>query len=60
MIEFAPYMKENLIMYDKFVDNNGRTTLNQDEYIAYRKQIAEKTKVKNKVQASKKLAAGKL
>jgi hypothetical protein len=49
MIEFAPYMKDNLLMYDKYVDNNGRTTLNLVEYAAYRKQIAEKTKAKNKV-----------
>jgi hypothetical protein len=49
MIEFAPYMKDNLMMYDKYVDNNGRTTLNQVEYTAYRKEIAEKTIVKNKV-----------
>lgn len=60
MIEFAPYMKDNLLMYDKYVDNNGRTTLNLVEYAAYRKQIAEKTKAKNKVQASKKRAVGKL
>ena len=49
MIEFAPYMKENLLIYDKYVDSNGRTTLNLVEYAAYRKQIAEKTKAKNKV-----------
>lgn len=53
-------MESNLRMYDKYVDSNGKTTLNQGDYIAYRKEIAEKTEVKNKVKASKKSALGKL
>ena len=60
LLQFAPYMDQNLRVYDKYVDNNGRTTLNQVEYTAYRKTVAEKTEVKNKVKASKKSAKGKL
>jgi hypothetical protein len=34
-------MEEQLRIYDKFVDREGRTTLNQEEYQVYRKKIAE-------------------
>lgn len=37
MIKFAPYMEEQLKVYDQFVDKNGKTTLNQVEYMALRK-----------------------
>lgn len=60
LIEFAPYMEENLRVYDKYVDRNGKTTLNQVEYTAYRKEVAEKKKVADKVKTSKKLKKGKL
>ena len=53
-------MEQNLRVYDKYVDSNGRTTLNQVEYTAYRKEVADKTEAKNKVKASKKSAKGKL
>lgn len=45
MIDFAPYLREKIEVWDKFVDNNGKTTLNMDEYMAYRKQMAEAAKV---------------
>lgn len=60
LIEFAPYMEENLRVYDKYVDRNGKTTLNQVDYTAYRKEVAEKKKVADKVKTSKKLKKGKL
>lgn len=56
MIEFAPYMEANLRMYDKFVDNNGKTTQNQAEHTVLRKQIAEQKKAAEKVKISKKSA----
>lgn len=60
MINFAPYMEEHLKVYDQFVDKNGRTTLNQVEYMALRKQTAEKKKLEAKVKNSKKQKKGKL
>jgi len=60
MIQFAPYLEQNLRMYDKYVDSNGKTTLNQEEYIAYRKVAADKKVASKKVKASKKSKAGKL
>jgi hypothetical protein len=42
------------------VDNNGKTTLNQVEYMAFRKQTAEKKKLEAKVKNSKKQKKGKL
>lgn len=42
MIEFAPYMEEQLRMYDKFVDKDGKTTLNMPEYMQLRKDLAKK------------------
>lgn len=45
MIDFAPYMAEKLKLWDKFVDKQGKTTLNVAEYIELRKQIAEKKKL---------------
>merc|ERR1711924_90204 len=54
MIEFAPYMKDKLIIWDKHVDANGKTTLNMGEYMEFRKKCAEQAKVdKLKKQADK-------
>ena len=36
MIKFQPQLEEQLIAYDKFVDTEGRTTLNQEEHTVYR------------------------
>jgi len=47
MIDFAPYMTEQLRIWDKYVDRDGRTTLNIAEYMEYRKAIAEKKKLVN-------------
>lgn len=46
MIEFAPYLKDKIELWDKYVDADGRTTLNMEEYMAYRKQMAEVAKQK--------------
>jgi hypothetical protein len=45
MLEFAPYMKEKLLIWDKHVDNTGRTTLNMPEYMEFRKKCAEIAKL---------------
>ncbi len=45
MIDFAPYMADKLKVWDKFVDKDGKTTLNGADYIEHRKQIAEKKKL---------------
>lgn len=41
MIDFAPYMKEKLELWNKFVDRDGKTTLNMPEYMEYRAKIAK-------------------
>jgi len=53
-------MEESLRIYDKFVDREGRTTLNQVEYIEHRKLLAAKKKAENKVKDSKMKKKGKL
>ena len=51
MIEFQPHAEEQLRMYDRFVDGEGRTTLNPEEYKQFRaekaKQAAQRKKLKN-------------
>ena len=47
-------------MYDKFVDKDGKTTLNQGEYTELRKQLAAKKKNEQKVKDSKNKKKGKL
>ena len=51
MIEFQPHAEETLRMYDRFVDNEGKTTLNPEEYKQFRERKAreatEKKKLKN-------------
>jgi hypothetical protein len=44
MKEMAPYMAEKLALWDKYVDRNGATTQNMEEYMAFRKEMAEKAK----------------
>lgn len=46
MIGFAPYMAEKLQLWNKYVDNKGKTTLNMEEYMAFRAKMAEAAKVK--------------
>lgn len=58
MIDFAPYQKEKLLLWDKFVDSDGKTTLNMAEYMEMRKKQAELKKVENaqkKQKAKKKI-----
>lgn len=60
MIEFAPYMAEKLKVWDKYVDRDGKTTLNPADYIEHRKQIAEKMKLLNLQKKSKKQSKNKI
>jgi ribosomal protein L29 len=41
MIEFQPQSKKKLLMLEKFVDADGKTTLNPQEYKQYRKDMAK-------------------
>ena len=54
MIAFQPHAEEQLRIYDRFVDDQGRTTLNMEEYMAYRKTMADKKKLKQKAAKAKK------
>lgn len=54
MIKFQRHAKELLEMYDRFVDSEGKTTLNQEEYKQYRLAMAEKKKKETKVKQAKK------
>ena len=42
MIAFAPYAEDYLRRQDRYVDAEGRTTLNMEEFMAYRKAQSEK------------------
>lgn len=48
MIAFQPHAEEMLRVYDRFIDDSGRSTLNMEEYMAYRAQMAEKAELKKK------------
>ena len=51
MIAFQPHAEEQLRVYDRFVDAEGRTTLNMEEYMKYRADM--KVKAEQKKKASK-------
>ena len=57
MIEFQPHAEEQLRMYDRFVDSEGKTTLNPEEYKQFRaekaKQAAQRKKLKNAEKSAK-------
>ena len=48
LIDLQPHAKEWLLAYDKFVDAEGRTTLNQDEHKTYRDELKVKAETKKK------------
>ena len=54
LIQFQPHAEEWLTAYDRFVDAEGRTTLNQEEHMQYRAQMKEKADKKKKLQAAAK------
>jgi len=60
MVKAYPYQKENLEVWDKYVDEDGKTTLNPEEYKQYRIDMAEKAKQKQKEAQGKKGRKGKL
>ena len=54
MIAFQPHAEEILRVYDRHVDAEGRTTLNIEEYMAYRAEMKVKAEQKNKQKKAKK------
>ena len=54
MIAFQPHAEEILRVYDRHVDAEGRTTLNMEEYMAYRAEMKVKAEQKNKQKKAKK------
>ena len=54
MIEFQPHAEEALRMYDRFVDNEGKTTLNPVEYKQFRERKAKEATEKRKMQNANK------
>jgi len=54
MIAFQPHAEEKLRVYDRFVDAEGRTTLNMAEYMEHRKALAEKAIKDKKLKTAKK------
>ena len=60
MIEFQPHAEEQLRMYDKFVDSEGKTTLNPEEYKQFREQKAQEAAQKKKLKNAKKSGKAKL
>jgi len=53
-------MKEKLLLWDKFVDREGRTTLNMAEYMAMRAEKAKEAEKQKKVKKAKKGKQGKI
>ena len=41
MKKFVPYSADQLDVFDRFVDADGKTTLNPEEYKAHRLKLAE-------------------
>ena len=41
MIAFQPHAEQWLRIYDRYVDAEGRTTLNMEEYMVYRAETAK-------------------
>ena len=60
MIEFQPHAEEPLRMYDRFVDSEGKTTLNPEEYKQYRQEKGQQAAQKKKLANAKKSGKAKL
>ena len=54
LIAFQPHAEEVIRNYDRFVDENGRTTLNQEEHTEFRKLMKEKAELKKKQKEAEK------
>jgi hypothetical protein len=52
MIRISPRHEELIRVWDRYVDAEGRTTLNKEDYKEHRKVLAEKAKVKKLLQKS--------
>jgi hypothetical protein len=60
LLQAFPYQADNLRMWDRFVDEQGKTSLNQEEYKIFRQDAAKKAKVKKAQLAKEKASKGKL
>ena len=56
MKKFAPYAAHKLDVLDRFVDAEGKTTLNPEEYKTFRLKLAEQKKNENKAKSAAKAA----
>ena len=54
MIAFQPHLEEKLRNYDKYVDAEGKTTLNIEEQMAYRGHKTGEAKLAAKAKKAKK------
>lgn len=54
LIAFQPHAEEVIRNYDRFVDDQGRTTLNQEEHMKFRKLMKEKADLKKKQKEAEK------
>jgi hypothetical protein len=52
-IDFQPHAEENIRFYDKFVDAEGKTTLNIEEQMALRQEKAKAAEIKKKEKKAK-------
>ena len=60
LIDAYPYHKDNLKLWDRYVDKKGNTTLNPAEYAEFRKIKAGAAAKSKKQKAAKKGKKGKL
>jgi len=52
-IDFQPHAEEQIRFYDKFVDAEGKTTLNIEEQMALRQEKAKAAEIKKKEKKAK-------
>lgn len=48
LIKAYPYMEDNLRVWDTYVDENGRTTLNMEQYMKFRAEKKVEAEIKKK------------
>lgn len=60
LIRAFPDQKDNLEVWDKYVDEHGKTTLNMEDYMKFRAEMKVKAEAKKKQNKAKKGAKGKM
>ena len=56
MIEFQPHAEEQLRVFDRFVADDGKTTLNPEEYKKFREEKAVEAEKNKKIASAAKAA----